>query len=212
VKSQQPQQSFFAPTRFLDRAIKKFWGEGSHLAYDQLAALRELMETAQHYGEVERRLRQHEPISPSLTETLTKFIYLLRRGTITANPHPANSIGQKPGTVILTTIFQYRSLRSSHRWQFWLDAASSLWSKGGAATLFAAPLFLKGWSGEPLMPEEEWQSDRQRLERILKDLLGRVGERVYLCHSDLGVNGTEQMGPLLTLVHASREFMLEKSI
>jgi len=40
-------------------------------------------------------------------------------------------------------------------------------------------------------------ADQQRLQRILRDLLGR-GER-YLCHSDLAANGQEQNGPLLSL-------------
>ena len=44
------------------------------------------------------------------------------------------------------------------------------------------------------MPEDEFEADSQRWQRILWDLLGRVGERVFLCHSDLGVNGTEQTG------------------
>jgi hypothetical protein len=34
-------------------------------------------------------------------------------------------------------------------------------------------------------------------------LLGRVSDRVVLCHSDLAVSGQEQMGPLLSLVTAN---------
>lgn len=105
--------------------------------------------------------------------------------------------------VTLATIFQYRASRRFHRWQFWLDAGSPLWSKGGAATLFGAPLFLKDWSGEPIREQDTQVADEQRLRRILLDLLGRVGERVYLCHSELATNGQEQSGPLLPLVNAS---------
>lgn len=212
AKSLEKQQRFPNAIVFLDRAIKRFLGNGSNLPYDQLAALRELMETAQHYWEVDRRLRQNEPVSQPQTATVAQFIQLLRRGTITANPRRVRYLGANQGAVTLATIFQYRSIRRFHRWQFWLDAASSLWDKGGAATLFAAPLFLKEWSGRAWMPEDQFEADRQRLQRILRDLLGRVGERVYLCHSELGVNGTEQMGPLLTLVHASRELVSEKSL
>jgi hypothetical protein len=46
----------------LDRAIQTFLWGGSHLPPDQLAALRELLETAQHYWAVEERLLQIEPI------------------------------------------------------------------------------------------------------------------------------------------------------
>jgi hypothetical protein len=105
--------------------------------------------------------------------------------------------------VTLATIFQYRSSRQFHRWQFWLDAGSPLWLKGGAATLFGAPLFIQERFGQPWTAEEAMVADQQRLRRILQDLLSRVGERVYLCHSDLAVNGQEQTGPLLSFVNAS---------
>jgi hypothetical protein len=210
IKSQQQQQGFLSPIFLLDRAIAHFLGNGSHFPYDLLAALRELMETVQHFWEVDRRLRQNEPSFQTQTATMAQLIQLLRRGTITANPRPVRSWQGNDGAVVLATIFQYRSLRSSHRWQFWLDASSPLWNQGGAATLLAAPLFLKEWSGRTWMPEDDYEMDQQRLQRILRDLLARVEEKVFLCHSDLGINGTEQTGPLLTLVHASRQFVPEK--
>jgi hypothetical protein len=205
------EERFPNPVFFLDRAIKQLLNNGNYLSFDRLSALRELIETAQHYWEVDRRLRLYESASLTPSAIVDRFIQLLRRGTITANPRPVRLLGKKEGAITLANIFQYRSLRSCHRWQFWLDAGSPLWDKGGAATLFAAPLFLKKWSGRAWLPEQEEEDDRRRLERILRDLLGRTSERVYLCYSDLGVNGTEQMGPLLTLIHASRQFVLEKA-
>jgi hypothetical protein len=218
-RSQQQQRLIPSCVAVLDRAIQKFLWNGSNLPYDQLSALRELMETAQHYWEVDGRLRQTPPSSstplikdgtgaqragtPAHT-TIGQFIQLLRRGTVTANPYPVRRIAPAAtGAVTLATIFQYRASRSFHRWHFWLDAGSDLWRIGGAATLFGANLFLKEWSGRPWTEEDKINADEQRLQRILRDLMGRVGERVYLCHSDLAVNGNEQAGPLLTLVHAS---------
>ncbi|HBL12042.1 MAG TPA: hypothetical protein DD379_11650, partial [Cyanobacteria bacterium UBA11162] len=136
--------------------------------------------------------------------TIARFIQLLRRGTVTANPYPVRrlpAVGEN--AVTLATIFQYRAARGSHRWHFWLDAGSPLWLSGGAATLFGAPLFLKEWSGRAWTEADKIQADEERLQRILQDLLGRVGEKLYLCHSELAVNGTEQTGPLLTLVHGA---------
>lgn len=215
----------------LDRAIQKFLWNGSNLPYDAIAALRELMETAQHYWEVDGRLRQElkagrlkveqtdqssilqlsnpqpAPLAakadtPAHT-TIAQFIQMLRRGTVTANPHPVRRLpAASSNAVTLATIFQYRASRRSHRWHFWLDAGSPLWLSGGAATLFGANLFLKEWSGRPWTEEDKVNADNERLQRILRDLLSRAGERVYLCHSDLAVNGTDQAGPLLTLVHA----------
>ena len=202
-RSQQEQRLLPSAIALLDRAIQEFLWNGSHLPYDQLSALRELMETAQHFWEVDARLRQSEQIDTPPHTTIAQFIVLLRKGTITANPYPVRRLDPTSRAVTLATIFQYRAARRSHRWQFWLDAGSHLWSKGGAATLFAAPLFLKDWSGYPWTEADSQNADQQRLQRILQDLLGRVGERVYLCHSDLAVNGQEQTGALLPLLNAS---------
>ena len=206
-KVRQQQQSFLTPTILLSEAIEYFLNSSS-LSSDRLAILRELMETAQHFWEVDRRLRENEPSFQTQTVTIAQFVQLLRRGTITANPRPIRQFSPKREAVTLATVFQYRSLRSSHRWQFWLDASSPLWSQGGAATLFAAPLFLKQWTGRAWMPEDEYESDQERLERILRDVMARATERIFLCHSDLGVNGTEQTGALLPLVHTATQVQL----
>jgi hypothetical protein len=181
------------------------------------------METAQHYWEVDGRLRQElkagslednpqpgnlPPATPlnllTSTQTIAQFIQMLRRGTVTANPYPVRRLPTAANNAVtLATIFQYRASRRSHRWQFWLDAGSPLWLSGGAATLFGAEIFLKQWSGQPWTEEDKINANNERLQRILRNLLGRAGERVYLCHSDLAVSGTDQAGPLLTLVHAS---------
>nr|WP_225225559.1 recombinase family protein [Komarekiella delphini-convector] len=201
-RSQQELRLIPSPISVLDRAIQHFLWNGSNLPYDQLAALRELLETAQHYWEIDTRLRQIDPIETASHATINEFIQLLRRGTITANPYPVRPIGTAKKAVTLATIFQYRSSRRFHRWHFWLDAGSPLWAKGGAATLFGAPFFLQERLGEPWTAEDEKFAEEQRLRRILVDLLSRVSEKIYLCHSDLAVNGQEQLGPLLPLVNA----------
>jgi len=205
-KIKQQKQSFFTPTILLSEAIAYFLVKQTNLTSDNLSVLRELMETAQHFWEVDRRIRQNEPSFQSLAATVAQFIQLLRRGTITANPRPIRQFTPQKGAVTLATVFQYRSLRTSHNLQFWLDASSPLWSQGGAATLFAAPLFLRQWTGKTWMPEDEYEMDNQRLERILRDILARAKQKIFLCHSDLGVNGTEQAGVLLPLVHATRQY------
>ncbi len=215
-----------SPISLLYAAIEKFFLNGNTLSYDQLAILRELLETAQHYWEIDTRIRSEgvrgelraglvgmgvEKIfsypSPSFSplpssSTIAEFIQLIRRGTITANPYPVRPVGPAANALTLATIFQYRSSRKSHKWHFWLDAGSPLWSKGGAATLFGAPLFLRDRIGQPWTAADENEEEDQRVQRILADLLARVSERLYLCHSELAVNGQEQLGPLLPLVNA----------
>ncbi|BAB78040.1 recombinase family protein [Anabaena sp. FACHB-709] len=218
-RSQQELRLIPSPISLLDRAIQRFLWNGSNLPYDQLAALRELLETAQHYWEIDTRLRQSRKVGETKEELIpqdspvnapiVEFIQLLRRGTITANPYPLRPIGSVKKAVTIATIFQYRSSRRFHQWHFWLDAGSPLWAKGGAATLFGAPFFLQDRLGQPWTAEDEKLAEQTRLERILTDLLSRVSQKIYLCHSDLAVNGQEQLGPLLPLVHASVSMELE---
>ncbi len=208
-RSQYEMRLLPSPISLLDRAIQDFLWLGSNLPYDLVAALRELLETAQHYWEVDMRLRQIEGGDAPVNATIAQFISLLRRGTITANPYPVRPIGAASRAVTLATIFQYRSSRQRHRWQFWLDAGSPLWLSGGAATLFGANLFLQHRFARPWTAEEAREADEARLQRIIRDLLGRAQERVYLCHSELAVNGQEQLGPLLNLVNASLPVIFE---
>nr|WP_275994334.1 recombinase family protein [Argonema antarcticum] len=204
-RSQQQQHLIPSPVYILDRAIQHFLWNDSHLPFDRIAALRELQETAQHYWEIDVRLRKSEQTDTPSYTTVGRFIQMLRYGTVTANPYPVRSFGLAAQAVTIANIFQYRSSRRFHRWQFWLDAGSPLWLSGGAATLFGSPLFLQHRFGQPWTAEDEIEAGEERLRRILRDLLSRAGERVYLCHSDLAVNGQEQTGPLVTLVNASGE-------
>jgi len=201
-RSQQQERLLPSPIALLDRAIQKFLMNDRYLPYDRLSALRELMETAGHYWEIQGRLQRVEPTNGGNSETIAHFIQLLRQGTVTANPFPVRSEGPEAQAVTLANIFQYRSSRRAHKWHFWLDAGSPLWLSGGAATLFGAPLFLRSQQGHPWQTEEEAAADQQRLRRILLDLLSRCS-LLYLCHSELAVNGQEQTGPLLPLIHSS---------
>lgn len=212
-QQQQQQRLISSPVVLLDRAIQRFLYGGSHLPYDQLAAVRELIETAQHYWEVNRRLGQQGgadlPGTGSVSTTVEQFIQLLREGTITADPYPVRPLGRASQAVTLATLYQYRSDRRSHRWQFWLDAGSPYWLSGGAV-LFGAPLFLQTWTGRTWTAADTLALDQQRLERQIQDLLHRAGERIYLCYSELATNGQDQAGPLLSLVNAATPVLVSE--
>lgn len=205
---QQQQRLAFSAIAVLDRAMQKFLFPRRHLNYEQLAGLRALMETAQHYWEVEQRVRQRQSQKLALGETIARFIQMLELGTVTANPYPVQRFTpQAANSITLANIFQYRQDRSFHPYHFWLDVGSPLWLSGGAATLYAAPIFLKGWRGQPWTVEHDYDADEARLKRIIYDLLGRVGKQLYLCHSDLAASGQEQTGPLLSVVNAAEAIL-----
>ena len=220
-RSYYEQRLIPTPVSFLYSAIEYFFPDVGNSGYEQVAILRQLLETAQHYWEIDTRLRQfsfrkitddsseslveeqeREELESPKTKTIAEFISLLRQGTVTASPYPIRPMGALGNAVTLATIFQYRSLRHSHRWHFWLDAGSPLWTKGGAATLFGSMFFLQERFGQPWSAEDEQLAEDERLQRIIADLLARVSDKIYLCHSELAVNGQEQLGSLLPLVNA----------
>lgn len=201
-QAQLEQRLIPSAVSLLDRAIQQFFLGGGALPFDQLVCLRQFMETAQHYWEISDRLRRRDRSDASSVRTISQFIQLLQSGTVTANPYPVRPIGPASNAVTLANVFQYRSSRRAHRWQFWLDAGSPRWLSGVDA-LFAAPLFLQSWSGRAWTTSDLMTSNEQRLRRILLDLLGRSSDKVYLCHSDLSTNGQEQTGVLLSLLNAA---------
>jgi hypothetical protein len=188
-----------SPVFVLDRAIQTFLMTRP-LSVDQLAVLRELIETAQHYWDVDTRLRKIEKPWLTLSETVGDFIQLLHRGVVTANPSPTTIAQQSRPSVVLATTFQYLNAHLTHRWQFWLDSGSQLWQYSGDFELWGTALFLNVaiLNTESLPnPEEPAQPSNPRLRNTLINLLGRVQEQVYLCHSELGVDGQPQLGPLM---------------
>ncbi len=209
-KQLRQQRLTLKPVITIDRIVQDFLWRGTHLPYDQLATLRELMETAQHFWEVEDRLslvdRARKATESShhsdRSSDVGRFIQLIQKGTVSANPYPVNprALGRKG--VTLSTIYQYRAQRLTHRWQFWLDAGSPLWASS-AGELFGAPLFLQNWPGRAITLIEMEAANEANLSRTLHDLLGRAQEQVLLCHSELALTGQEQMGPLISLVGAA---------
>ena len=189
----EQQSSKDTPLLFIDRAIQAFF-KPRKLSYEHTATLQSLIETAQHYWQLGYRLDQQD------ANILENFIHLIRQGTVTANPYFPDA---PQDSVVIATIFQYRMARLSHRWQFWLDASSDLWLQGGAAALFGAPFFLKEWNGELWTAENQNEVDMQRLQKLLRDLLDRTGDRLYLCHSELSTNGQIQNGVLIPLIEIS---------
>lgn len=208
IEQQQNQQTpSSTPVFLLYAAMEKFIFKNQTPSFSILSELRELLETAQHYWEIEQRVRQTEySLTPydqtRLTNSINEFISLLRQGTITANPYPVRTLGQSKKAITLATVFQYRASYRYHKWHFWMDIGSPLWSKGGAASLFGSHIFLQDRRGKPWTAADEDTAETQRLERIIVDLLGRVSEKIYLCHSDLAVNGQEQLGPLSPLIYS----------
>ncbi|MFN4195071.1 MAG: recombinase family protein [Thermosynechococcus sp.] len=176
------------PVHILEAAIQRYlWPQ--NLTASELAPLRSLLEGTAAYWQIYDHLPEYR--TTPTAERLREWIALLRRGTVTADPVPTLL---QPQGVLLATTFQYRSAQLAHPWHFWLDVGSPRWQDGGLQCLWQAPIFLRQGATSP--SARLWQSTSERLEHLLVDLCSRVSDRLFLCHSDLAANGSEQEGPL----------------
>ncbi len=198
------------PVFLMDRAIQRFlWSR--NLSTNQVLELRKLLEMSQHYWDVRRRLHQHDSssagvLTPSYADyaAVAQFFRFIRTAAITTNPRLPRPIP----AVTLATTYQYRNIRLRHRWQFWLDVGGPLWQNGGLVTRWQSPLLLRpGQKNHGRL----WEDETARLTRLLVDLGSRATEKIVLCHSELAVNGQEQMGPLLGLVELVGSTIEQKS-
>ena len=188
------------PLHCLDRAIAHFLVPGSNAR--DLHGLREFVEAARRHWTIAKALSFADGGPSSPVTIAGRFIRLMQRGAIAANPFPESYLQPQPDAIVLATIFQYRISRQTHPVHYWLDIGSPLWPQGGAAELLGADVLLQSWDGQPTTADLADQRDRDRLERLLRDLLARCRDRLVLCHSDLAANGQEQTGPLRALADA----------
>ncbi|GAB4344733.1 MAG: recombinase family protein [Cyanophyceae cyanobacterium] len=186
------------PLQCLEAAIADFLRPISDA--NDLHDLQELLEAAHRHWAIATALDPHRT-TPAIA-IAGRFIRLMQRGAITANPLPASRLLPATNAITLATIFQYRISHQAHRIHYWLDISSPLWLQGGSAVLTGADLLLRSWDGTPTTAERTDQRDRQRLARLLRDLLARCRDRLILCHSDLATNGQEPTGPLRPLVES----------
>jgi hypothetical protein len=66
--------------------------------------------------------------------------------------------------------------------------------------LYGSMLFWHDQQGKTWTSQDSHDLDQQKLGQIMRDLLNRVDQKLYLCHSDLAINGQLQTGILLTLL------------
>ena len=179
INQYRSQQKSLRLGETLSRAIAYFFGTRS-LRFDQNTVLRELLETAQHFEQVNDSLQDRS--SPLSFEVLNAFLSVMEQGTITANPYPNHS---ETMGVVLATAYQYRIARMTHRFHFWLDTQSPLWQQGSQIKLWASDSFLSHTTST--VTEDEASA------MLLYDLSSRVQEKVFLCVSELSISGQEQI-------------------
>lgn len=159
---------------------------------NDLLACRQLINSVVKFRSVADRY--YDAGEESLGKT---FINLVLKGTLAAETLFHRQADKK--YVILAT--PYAFLFSPHitgvRYQFWADLSSEYWFRGGVKEL-TNPYLLSGEQEEEQIWDDaaEQKMRREELARILRGLLGKCTEGVYLAQSRLSGKGWEQEGQL----------------
>ncbi len=86
--------------------------------------------------------------------------------------------------------------------QFWLDIGASGWWERLYQPLTHPYILSHDWpSDRPWTDLHEFRTRQEAMRRLVLGLVRRARDRIYLAMSDYGENGTEQRGPLLTLLN-----------
>lgn len=110
TQHQALRQELVDPPILLDRALQNFFAFHHHLTYAQLAALRELMETATHYWAVRSRLDEVENASKNSSGNLSGNSSTKRSENL-SNPTPETQAEIQPDNETKTPIVYADSLR-----------------------------------------------------------------------------------------------------
>ncbi len=96
--------------------------------------------------------------------------------------------------------------------QFWLDAGSNGWWERIAQPLTHPYILAADWEpGRSWTDDDEVQAQHDRLNRLVLGLIRRCGKHIYIVNSEVGEQGYEQRGELLSVLQRMLRRMRENS-
>ena len=137
---------------------------------------------------------------PTIEAISQAYLHTIEQGIMAAqymrgwDPSPDEAVLITPATTFLMS-----NRPVSH--QFWLDAGSHGWWERIAQPLTHPYILAADWkAGRPWTDEDEVQSQRDRLYRMILGLTRRCREKVIIVNAEIGEQGYEQRGQLLVLL------------
>jgi hypothetical protein len=86
------------------------------------------------------------------------------------------------------------------RYQFWLNVGSKGWYERLEQPLTHPIVLSRNWTaGRQWSADEELDYNRNNLGKVIRGLIARCQEKIYLFTSDYNESGVEERGQLLTL-------------
>ncbi len=142
------------------------------------------------------------PLYPTVDQLNQAYLETIEQGIAAAqyvrswdiNPTDEEAVLITPATTFLMS-------NRPVDYQFWLDAGSSGWWERIAQPLTHPYILAADWEpGRLWTDDDEVQAQHDRLHRLVLGLTRRCGEHIYIVNSEVGEQGYEQRGELLSVL------------
>jgi hypothetical protein len=186
------------PEAELDVFLARLFGEllsqpgfGFHDNFDAAGITANLIESVQKFRRVA------EPaLQASETQTGKEYIQMLSEGVIAAQylqPYQEQS-----EAVLLAPAHTFIMANKPVSFQFWLDAGSLGWWERLFQPLTHPHVLSRRWQPDaPWTDADEYNANQEALTRLVRGLLLRCRQKVFLCSVRVNERGAEERGPLL---------------
>jgi hypothetical protein len=185
----------------LDHFLRRLFGEilsqkgfGFHRNFDSARTAASLIESIQKF-----RQAMEASGDPSI-DIGREFLAMLQDGVIAAQ-YVESWQTESEEAVLLAPAYTFLMRNRPVTVQFWLDVGSGGWWERLFQPLTQPYVLSRAReAGTPWTDADDLSANQQTLARLVRGLLRRCKDRVYLGLSDLGEAGFEQRGPLLKAV------------
>jgi hypothetical protein len=186
----------------LDHFLRKLFGEilsqpdfGFHANLDAVKVAASLIESVQKFRQA---LEPQSPVTNFQLPDLGKeYLSMLQDGVIAAQ-YLESWKSESDDAVLIAPSHTFLMMNRPVTVQFWLDPGSNGWVERLAQPLTQPYVLSRGWD-----PARSWgdadevQAETESLARLVRGLLSRCREKIYLAIPELGETGFEQRGTLL---------------
>ncbi|RJP46889.1 MAG: hypothetical protein C4583_18080 [Anaerolineaceae bacterium] len=183
----------------LDHFLRKLFGEilsqpdfGFHNNLDAVKVAASLIESVQKF-----RFALDLTGLGDLLGLGREYLAMLQDGVIAAQ-YLESWKSESDDAVLIAPAHTFLMMNRPVTVQFWLDPGSNGWVERLAQPLTQPYVLSRGWDPARTWTDaDEVQAETESLARLVRGLLSRCREKVYLAIADLGETGFEQRGTLL---------------
>lgn len=166
---------------------------GFHARFDAANAAANLIDSAREFRQTVAA------IEPDLDHA-PEYVRMVDAGVI-GNLYVRDAQTSRQNAVLIAPAYTFLTYNQPVEYQVWLNIGSGGWAQRLYQPLTHPYVLSRQWTpGKVWTDADEVAADQDALYRLTLGLIRRCRKGIYLGYSDLGEQGVEQRGPLLTAV------------